>query len=104
MHESVIAEKKRVFQVEETLDAPTFCELRERLDAAADAGDVLLDLRGVRTWDPFALAALCELVANSRGAIRMRGLCAHHEVLLGYLGLLTKMVLPDSPASDAALG
>lgn len=77
----------KVLRPQGDFDAAALCHIRDELRAATAAAPVVVDFRDVEICQPFALAALFETVNGAGGAVRTRGLCRHHELLLGYLGL-----------------
>jgi ABC-type transporter Mla MlaB component len=69
-------------------DAEALVKVRAAaLEKDAETPPITLDFRDVRSFQPFALAGLFELISKVKGQVKTRSLTRQQEVLLGYLGL-----------------
>jgi anti-anti-sigma regulatory factor len=67
-------------------DTTAFDQIRDFVLGAASPPRVIIDFHGVHFCHPLALSKLVGLLHDSEGAVRARGLCQQHLVLLRYFG------------------
>lgn len=84
-----------VIRLEGTFDLPAARLLESSLRQHAGADGILVEFRGVRRFNDFAVAVLAQALKSAAG-VKVEGLSLHQVRLLRYFGVDSDVFRPDA--------